>query len=114
MTIPNYRESTGSATSWRRANCVIITNPLNNLAAASVSFTEEDVMQKGDFIVTRPAEGISATFDPNGTFDLLDPATGAVIRQVTHMELYTILYSLYISLAVERDNARQTLQNPEQ
>ncbi len=102
----NYRESSGSATSWRRANSVVITNPLNNILAATVSFGEEDVMQKGDFIVSKPATGVTASFDPLGTFAVINPETGLATGQnMTHAELYAILYSLYIKLATERDNA---------
>lgn len=99
----NYRENTGSATSWRRANAVSVTNPLNNIDGATISFIEEDVIQKGATILTTPAGGVSTQFSASGSFDLLNPTTGAVVGTMTHSELYAILYSLYIKVATDRD-----------
>lgn len=103
----NYRESTGAATAWRRANSVTLSNPLNNIQAAYVAFGEEDVIQKGDIVVTTPAGGVAVGFDPQGSFPLLNPTDNSVVGSVTHQELYAILYSLYIKAAQDRDNASQ-------
>lgn len=101
----NYRETTGSATSWRRASAVSITNPLNNVQNATITFTEEDVIQKGVNILTTPAGGITAQFSEVSSFNLLNPTTGAVVGSMTPAELYAILYSLYIKVATDRDAA---------
>ena len=101
----NYMENTGTATSWRRANAVTITNPLNQIEKAAITFTEEDVVQKGVITLATPAGAVTAQFSVTGEFDILNPDTGAVTGSMTHAELYAVLYSLYMKVAADRDAA---------
>ncbi len=101
--MPNYRETSASVTKWRRANQVIISNPLDDLASSQVIFIEEDVVQDGLDKTKIQAGTIASNFNPTGSFDLLDPTDDSVVGTVTHLELYAILYSLYIATATARD-----------
>jgi hypothetical protein len=114
--MPNYRESIGEATSWRRVHAVRFANPLNHPAGARVTFYEEDAVTVGDRSVRTPAGEVGATFDPPATFALINPATGAPTGMLmTHMDLYVALNSLYLDLALKRDaaEAAEAAQPPE-
>lgn len=109
----NYQESTLTGTSWIRCNQVSITNPLAGTpvgpmesAIPSINFAEEKVMVIDGNTVKIPVGSCHKSFQADSTIPLLDPTTGASLgASVTHAELYTILFSLYIQTAVERDNA---------
>lgn len=102
----DYRANTAEAQTWRRAFSVILRNPLTELGERSISFEEQDVVRVGAQVMTTTVggpEGLRCHFDPAATFDLLDPATGAVTGQASHLDVYAALYSLYMSLAKARD-----------
>ncbi len=106
--MPDYRESTAPATTWRRAHRVEIYNPMPGQGVPFVEFREEDAIKVGERIITTPAPNASSLlkrFDPvAGAFPLRDPKTGALTgATMTHGELYAILHSLYIHEALERD-----------
>lgn len=104
--MPNYRESIGETTSWRRASEVRFSNPVNDLAHAGVIFVEEDVVVLPDRLITTPVGAVRAAFNPPATFALINPETGEPTGAVmSHMELYVALNSLYLDLALKRDAA---------
>jgi hypothetical protein len=102
----NYQESTVAGTKWKRANTIAISNPLNQLPNASISFSEEEVIQLGtDDYIKKETGVLSEQFSNIVSFDILNPTTGAVVGSMTPLELYVALYSLYMYLAQERDSA---------
>lgn len=111
MTV-NYNETNVSGKKWRRANAVTVTNPLNQLNNAWVVFNEEEVIElnTGE-LVKKDAGSLAGNFTTVPTFNLLNPVNNEVVGTMTPMELYVALYSLYMHLAQERDNAPPTLQS---
>lgn len=107
----DYREQTTEAKTWRRASSVLITNPAPGMGAPAISFHEEDAVLVGARTITTPASGagpggLRAAFDPDGSFPLLNPATGEPLgSDMGHMQLYVALHSLYMHLASARDAA---------
>lgn len=104
--MPDYRQANGQANSWRRAREVHIKNPRGG--TPMVSFVEEDVVQFGNQearVPVLPAGGVAhGYFEPGGVIQMRDPQTGELTgTTVTHAELYAIMHSLYIQLALERD-----------
>ena len=102
----NYKETNITGTSWVRCNNVTITNPLNG-EVPTAFFQEEKVVCIDDANTIVPEGFCCKVFDPSsGVIPLLNPVTGASLGpNVTHAELYTILYSLYVQTAMERDAA---------
>lgn len=100
----NYKEAQITGTTWKRAKSLNIQNPINGVP--SISFMEEDAVNIGDrTIVGGETFGLSASFDAASTFALVDPATGEPTGAVmTQGELEAALHSLYLDLAVKRDN----------
>ena len=98
----DYKESTVAGTSWQRACRVVVENPLNGVP--SIMFVEEQAINMGTEIITRPVANLSCSFDPVATFPALDPETNLPVgRDITHGEVYGLLYSLYMDLAKKRD-----------
>jgi len=113
----NYKEQTLSGESYTRAKTVIIHNPLEGIITdytrmlnnkKSIIFIEETIAILGtDTIVLKESNCIK-DFDPSGVIPILDTVTNIPTgTSITHAELYTILYSLYIQTAVERDAQQQ-------
>lgn len=102
----DYKQTEGSATSWRRARQVVIHNPLNGVP--SIAFQEEDAVQMGSVTMSMPGPPTAVTgqFDAAAQIPLINPQTGESLGQVaTQGDLYVILYSLYLQLAAARDAA---------
>lgn len=100
----NYKEeiTNGNITSWRRSHRLTISNPYNQ--APKIVFDEEDrtAIPDGRSMVTNNTS-IEADFDPDKTFKIINPMTGEEIGESNYQNLYVLLFSLYISLANERD-----------
>ncbi len=65
---------------------------------------EEDVISIGDSTIKTSVGTISKVFSPLEEITILNPTTGDPTgTTTTHEELYTILYSLYMQTALERD-----------
>lgn len=103
----DYNESTVAGSKWTRCKAIHITNEYGRLP--HIIFGEEELLDVGDTDPIHKSVGseIHANFDPvNGNIPLLDPTTNQPLgTSITHIELYTILYSLYMQKAQERDNA---------
>lgn len=101
----DYKESAVSGTSWQRAVRVVVENPYNG--APSINFVEEKAINLGDKVITQPIANLSCPFDPQATFPGLDPSTGLPVgRDITHAEVYVLLFSLYMDLAKKRDDGQ--------
>lgn len=106
--MPNYRETTTSATSWRRAYHVEIRNPLPEHGVPFVEFREEEVVRVANRLIAVPVGGASlplaARYAPTEAIPIRNPETGELTgEQMTHAELYRALFSLYLNLAHARD-----------
>jgi hypothetical protein len=109
----DYRQTEGSATSWRRSYQVIVNNPRNG--APSVIFHEEDrVNMNGvEFAASTAPTSVTATFDPEASIPLLNPETGEPTgTSLSQRDLYVTLFSLYMQLARARDSAPPPQEPP--
>jgi hypothetical protein len=100
----DYKQSSVTGESWQRCLHIEINNPSG--ATPSIRFDEERRIALADGTsIGTPAGSIQKDFtDPTAVFQLLDPATGNPVGSViSHGEVYAILWSLYMSLAVTRD-----------
>ena len=100
----DYQETTISGTSYKRANEVFISNPLNG--AKTVRFSEELVIN----ISGTPQRVPQGVFDviltdanKSAPINVIDPTSGATISQMTYEQIYGILFSLYLDSANKRD-----------
>lgn len=102
-----YNKSESVGTSWLRARRVIFENKYQRHPC--VRFTEEEVVNLGDKVTARDNAILEVNIeneeDFNSEFSLYHPETGEKLEQTaTYGDLNILLYSLYINLAVERDN----------
>ena len=99
----NYKESEVTGTSWQRAWRVNVENPLNG--QPTITFFEEQAFNTGTEVILKQVGSISCAFNPTDTFPGIDPETNQPVgRDITHGEVYALLYSLYMDLAGKRDN----------
>jgi len=97
----NYQESAVSGTQWRRASRIVIDNPQQG--NPTILIVEDTATQLGDSVINQPSGNLSATVEQGATFPLVNPATGEVIGESSHDEVYALIYSLYMHLATQRD-----------
>lgn len=98
-----YKEEQTTGQSWQRCYRVVIDNALNSTATAT--FHEEKVFVLGDNLVNQPVTACIVSLSPQAEFPILDPVTNQPTGQMlTHQQLYTYIYSLYIKTATDRDN----------
>ena len=103
----NYKETTGTGTSWKRARQVIINN--NYEGSKNILFFEEDIAELGDKVFKTEAGMVTTAFDPEYIINLRNPETGERTGNVVLQSLvYQALYSLYLDLAEQRDIKAQT------
>lgn len=104
----DYRQTEGTANSWRRARQVTIENPRDR--TPNITFHEEDIVAVGGQEFRTPVMGVGVVhgeFDSGAEIALINPETGEPLGvSVPQSQLYVILHSLYIQLAHERDAAQ--------
>lgn len=102
--MPNYKESEITGSQWTRAFRVVIENPYNKQSA--IVFMEEKLFNTGDQVIKLPLDSnLIEHFNPESRFKLIDPDTLEPIGiDMSHMDLYVVLNSLYMHLAYIRDN----------
>lgn len=111
----NYNETTVAGSSYQRAWRVDIEN---GMTAKSLRFHEEKIVVLDDGTTINNRLGsVQENYDPtaNGSteFAVLNPLDGTDTGvTMTYNELYTALYSLYIKLATDRDNAAAAPEEP--
>lgn len=101
----DYKEENVTGKKWTRCHAVYIRNAFNE--PPSIEFSEQSVVSLGnnEFIKTN-ANTILAQFDSNSLIELLDTTTLLPTGQTVPEGLvYLALFSKYIKLAKERDNA---------
>ena len=100
----DYRETDVSGTQWQRCCAVHIQNPYGQ--TPQITLQEEQLTTVNGQLFQKGAGGINITFDPNEVINLLNPATGEALgTTMTHGQMYTALWSLYIAKADARDAA---------
>jgi hypothetical protein len=98
----DYAETQTTARSWTRGCRVILDNPY--LGKPSMYFQEERVTEGPGGRTSLPAGGVSAAFDPAAMVELIDPETLLPMgAEVPQQMVYLIIFSMYMSLARERD-----------
>lgn len=100
----DYQETSVAGTSYKRANEVFISNPLNG--PKSIRFSEELVVNLVTTTQRVPAGVVEQLLtDANKLtgVKILDPTTGAELFQLTYEQIYCVLYSLYLKVATDRD-----------
>lgn len=101
---PDYRQQTFTGSKWTRCLHLEANNPYGG--QPSIRFDEEERVSLQDGQTLGKATGaISRPFtDPLAEFPLLDPTTGAPTGgNLTHGQVYAILWSLYMDSAKLRD-----------
>lgn len=103
-----YRPGQFAGQSYMRTNRIEILNPAAHLPP-TVVFHEERVLEGPTGVLSRFPEGqCRLEHDPDLEIPLLNPMTGEPIGQnLTMMELYAIVYSVYLHAATARDAAAE-------
>lgn len=106
----DYQATDVAGKSWKRCCRMVVENPLNS--PSSLLLVEETAISLGDKTISTPDANLSVVFSPEASFSLRNPLTGEETGvTMTHAELYTILYSVYMQLALERDAALSIQEN---
>ena len=101
----NYKETSAEGTTYTRARTVVLNNNLNY---KGIEFVEEKVtsLENGE-VIQRGAGSVNEVFNADTIdteFPLLNPETGEPVgSSIKYGEVYAIMFSLYMSLAVKRD-----------
>lgn len=103
-----YRKtSVGDATTFVRPYQTISNGPLNGPNALTIF--EEQITVLPDASTVRSDLGTpeleKTITDPNEVFNVVNPVTGAVTGTLTFAQLKIYMYSLYLYLAAQRDQA---------
>ena len=108
----NYKETTGPATAWTRANRVMILNPLESNIPKQISFFEETVVQVDDTVIKSDSGYCSTYFSADKLIELRNPSTGEKTGEtIAQSKVYQAVYSLYLDIAESRD-IQLTVPNP--
>lgn len=100
----DYRETSVAGTSYTRGRSLYFENPLGS--APSLLIREETVINLADRVITEHAGEIRKVVDDLSVeFPLRNPVTNEIIegQSMTYQDLYVGLFSLYWSLALNRD-----------
>lgn len=97
-----YQEQTVQGQVWQRCYAIHITNPLGG--QATITFEEEKVMTVDSEVIKNPTGLCRKRFNAPVTFPLRNPQTGEPTGEtMTHLDVYKVLYSLYMQTALQRD-----------
>jgi hypothetical protein len=102
----NYTKTTVPGVSYIRARQITVYNPLN--APPRLSILEEEVVTTAaGGVFQRDVSSLDIDYDPAAAIvPILDPTTGLPSgQQLTHAQIYAILYSVYFQAAIARDAA---------
>lgn len=100
-----YKRQNAEVSTYLRANKIVMNNPLSGIP--DIHIYEEQVLDMAGEVSTRPVTTFSKPFSPTNAateFPLLNPETLEPTGQTaTYLDVYTIMASLYMSLAHARD-----------
>lgn len=114
-----YKIEEVTGNSWLRTKRIVFENPQQHLGPPKVKFVEERVYEvNAENVhdrVARDVGSIEETFtDPTKTFPVINPATGEFTpNEMSYGELYAMIYSAYIHLAMKRDNPHRFVEDEE-
>lgn len=112
-----YKIEEVTGNSWLRTKRIVFENPQQHLGPPKVKFVEERVYEvNAENVhdrVARDVGSIEETFtDPTKTFPVINPATGELTpNELSYGELYAMIYSAYIHLAMKRDNPHRFVED---
>jgi hypothetical protein len=102
--MPNYNQTTGSATSWTRANRVMILNPFEANIPKQILFFEEKVVQVDSNTFKSDSGYVTTNFLSDQVIELRNPQTGEKTGEtIAQSKVYQAIYSLYLDTAENRD-----------
>lgn len=109
MAVGEYKSSTLTGNTWVRCYQIEIINPRGG--QPTVAFQEEERMAiDGGKELNVGNSSINIAFNPSKSVPLLNPMTGEYLgANITYGDIYGILYSAYISAALERDAQAQAI-----
>ena len=110
----NYKQTTGPATAWTRANRVMILNPLESNIPKQISFFEETVVEVDGNVIKSDSGYCSAYYSEDKPIELRNPETGEKTGEIIQQsKVYQAIYSLYLDAAESRDIQQALLQQPQ-
>ena len=100
-----YKEKNVSGTEWLRYVSFTIQNPYN--LPPSVVIAEEKILEvPGAPPLTESSTMLNGLLDPENVIEIIDVDTGLPSGEtITEAYLYQAIYSKYIQMAQERDDA---------
>lgn len=105
MPSKKYKHDHMSGDLWTRTKRIIIENPVD--ATPMLKFAEEQVIDGGTGYVKQDIGTINIPMDRDRLFDafpLIDNITGEPVgTTMTFGEVYSIIYSVYLHFAKQRD-----------
>ena len=103
--MPDYKQTTATATTWQRCNQIVIDNPRG--APPTLRFDEESVTSLPDGTEIKRLVGtLALPFDPAQIIPLRNPVTGELTGDnSSYGAAYTLLFSAYMAAATARDAA---------
>lgn len=110
----DYKKSSIVGESWVRAYSININNPY--VGVKSIHFQEEKALltDDGDVLTKRIGE-VSSVFDDASEpteFSLRNPESNEIVGTATYGDVYAILHSLYMHLALKRDEETTRIVEP--
>jgi hypothetical protein len=100
----DYKQRSSTAMEWQRCSGVFINNPYNG--APTVRMDEEIVANVGDKVYVNGVGCLNFNFNPEEVINIRNPSTGELVgASATSLDIYVLLYSLYIQKALERDES---------
>ena len=101
----DYKQTTVTGTSWKRARNLTIYNMLGG--TPSIAITEEEAfILSGRVVLGSDSTFLNADFNPTESFHIINPITGEDTgTTATHQDIYVMLHSLYTDLATKRDTS---------
>lgn len=113
--MPEFKATTAPGTSWTRCARMVLENPRD--LPAAMTFVEDRIVNlEGGHELTSTAGNITISLDGimNDSFDLIDPATGAIMGSMTYDQAYRAFYSAYIAAGrkAEEEKAAAATQPP--
>jgi hypothetical protein len=98
----NYKQTDIAGEAWTRAKRVVIDNTLNQTPV--IEFIEEKVISIDSEMIHKDTMNLVEPFsNPLQEFNVVNPTTGEAVRTATYAEVYELLHSLYLHLAIRRD-----------
>lgn len=115
--MPNYNEQSINSTSYQRAKTIFINNEYGN--DPSILFNEEIIVELSNNTAAHQdvgqLHGMLSTSNQSEQVYIVDPITGLpTTTSMTYSEITNVIKSLYLHLAVKRDESLAQLEAAKQ